>query len=121
MALRYRDWKVAFLEQNAEISPKYPQGVWTAPFTQLRIPKLYNLRSDPLKCRKVPFATKVALQQDSDYSITSSASDRTEFGTLMPSLLATFRLTINSNFVGCSTGKSAGFSPFRILSTKYAA
>jgi len=49
MALRYRDWKVAFLEQNAEISPKYPQGVWTAPFTQLRIPKLYNLRSDPFE------------------------------------------------------------------------
>jgi len=49
MALRYREWKVAFLEQNAEISPKYPQGVWTAPFTQLRIPKLYNLRSDPFE------------------------------------------------------------------------
>jgi hypothetical protein len=26
------------------------------------------------------------------------------------------RLTARSNFVGCSTGKSAGLKPFRILS-----
>ena len=28
MAIRYRDWKVTFLEQNTEISPKTPMGVW---------------------------------------------------------------------------------------------
>jgi len=31
--------------------------------------------------------------------------------------LAALRLITNSNFVGCSTGKSAGFAPFKILST----
>jgi arylsulfatase A-like enzyme len=49
MALRYRDWKVAFLEQNTEISPKTPMGVWTGQFTNLRTPKIYNLRSDPFE------------------------------------------------------------------------
>jgi len=49
MALRYQNWKVTFLEQNAVISPEFPQGVWTAEFTKLRIPKLYNLRSDPFE------------------------------------------------------------------------
>jgi hypothetical protein len=28
---------------------------------------------------------------------------------------------MNSNLVGCSTGRSVGFAPFRILSTKVAA
>ncbi len=40
MAIRYRDWKVAFLEQNTEISPKTPMGVWTGQFTTLRTPKI---------------------------------------------------------------------------------
>jgi hypothetical protein len=31
------------------------------------------------------------------------------------------RLNTSSNFVGCSTGRSAGFLPFRILSTYVAA
>jgi hypothetical protein len=35
----------------------------------------------------------------------------------MSSALAVFMLTINSNFVGSSNGKSEGFAPFRILST----
>jgi hypothetical protein len=30
--------------------------------------------------------------------------------------LAAFRLILSSNFVGASTGKSAGCAPFRILS-----
>ena len=34
-----------------------------------------------------------------------------------PSALAVLRLMTNSNVVGCSTGRSAGFAPLRILST----
>ena len=34
-----------------------------------------------------------------------------------PSAFAVFRLITSSNFVGCSTGRSAGFAPLRILST----
>jgi hypothetical protein len=35
--------------------------------------------------------------------------------------LAVFRLMSSSNWVGCSTGRSARFAPLRILSTKIAA
>ena len=35
----------------------------------------------------------------------------------MVDLLAAFRLITNSNFLGCSTGISAGLPPLRILST----
>src|SRR6476646_7709506 len=47
------------------------------------------------------------------YSITSSASNCIELGTVSLSVLAVPRLMTNSNLVGCSTGMSPGFSPLR--------
>ncbi|MCP3406401.1 arylsulfatase [Bradyrhizobium sp. CCGB01] len=49
MAIRVRDWKIAFMEQHAEINPKLPIGVWQGQFTKLRVPNLYNLRADPFE------------------------------------------------------------------------
>src|SRR5215472_8669742 len=51
------------------------------------------------------------------YLITLSALASTFGGIVRPICLAVLRLITNSNFVGCSTGKSAGLAPFRILST----
>src|SRR6516225_1418990 len=48
------------------------------------------------------------------HSITSSAAFNRPFGTLRPSAFAVLRLMTSSNFVPCTTGKSAGFSPLRI-------
>src|SRR5712691_554009 len=48
---------------------------------------------------------------------TSSAWKRSVGGIGRPRALAVFRLITSSNLVGCSTGRSAGFVPFRILST----
>jgi hypothetical protein len=55
------------------------------------------------------------------YLNTLSARARTFGGIVSPICLAALRLIASSNFVGCSTGKSAGFIPFKILSTKTAA
>src|SRR5262249_11554791 len=55
------------------------------------------------------------------HSITSSAVASSVGGRSRPSAFALLRLITSSNFVGCSTGISAGFSPFRILSTSSAA
>jgi len=49
MALRVREWKIAFMEQHAEPNPKTPIGVWQGNFTKLRGPNLYNLRADPFE------------------------------------------------------------------------
>src|SRR5262249_49433283 len=49
------------------------------------------------------------------HSITSSARASRVGGTSMPSARAVCRLITNSNLVGCTTGKSAGFAPLRIL------
>src|SRR5215831_18908744 len=51
------------------------------------------------------------------HRITLSALAKTLGGIVNPICLAAFRLTMNSNFVGCSTGSSAGLAPFIILST----
>src|SRR5215471_12179760 len=42
-------------------------------------------------------------------------------GISRPSILAVVRLIMKSNLVGCSTGRSLGFAPRRILSTYSAA
>ncbi|NEW97133.1 arylsulfatase [Rhodopseudomonas sp. BR0G17] len=49
MALRVRDWKIAFTEQNTELSPQTPISVWQGQFTKLRVPNIYNLRADPFE------------------------------------------------------------------------
>jgi arylsulfatase len=45
VALRYGNWKAVFMEQRC---PGTLQ-VWAEPFTVLRIPKLFNLRTDPFE------------------------------------------------------------------------
>lgn len=55
------------------------------------------------------------------HRITLSALARTLGGILRSICFAVFTFTINSNLVGCSTGMSAGFVPFKILFTKTAA
>src|SRR4029453_6787111 len=52
------------------------------------------------------------------HSITWSARCSSEGGILSPMALAVLRLITSSNVVGCSTGRSAGFAPLRILSMK---
>src|SRR5437588_12772007 len=56
--------------------------------------------------------------QKRHYPITSSARARRVGGTVRPSALAVVRFITRLNLVGCSIGMSAGFVPFKILSTK---
>src|SRR5262249_5585554 len=52
--------------------------------------------------------------------ITLSARYSTDCGIVRLSAFAVLRLMTNSNVVGCSTGRSAGLAPLRILSTNTA-
>lgn len=47
----------------------------------------------------------------------SSARASSDAEIVKPKALAALRLMIKSNLVGCSTGRSAGLAPFKILST----
>jgi arylsulfatase len=44
VGLRYNQWKIVFAEQRA-----HGFDVWEEPFVALRVPKLFNLRSDPFE------------------------------------------------------------------------
>ena len=43
VALRFNNWKLVFMEQRVPGTMR----VWAEPFTSLRVPKLFNLRTDP--------------------------------------------------------------------------
>jgi arylsulfatase A-like enzyme len=45
VALRFDNWKVVFMEQRVAGTLQ----VWAEPFVPLRVPKLYNLRTDPFE------------------------------------------------------------------------
>jgi arylsulfatase len=45
VGLRYDNWKLVFMEQRA----KGLIELWAEPFTPLRIPKIFNLRTDPFE------------------------------------------------------------------------
>jgi arylsulfatase len=41
--LRYDNWKIVFMEQRAEGT----LNVWAEPYTELRVPRIFNLKTDP--------------------------------------------------------------------------
>jgi arylsulfatase len=43
LAVRWHNWKIVFMEQRAQGT----MAVWSNPFTTLRVPKHFNLRTDP--------------------------------------------------------------------------
>src|SRR5262245_29114671 len=68
-------------------------------------------------CRQRP-RRRAAEQRDElaapDHSMTSSARANSFVGTSRPSVLAVLRLITSSSLTDCWTGRSAGFSPFKI-------
>ena len=45
LALRFDNWKVVFMEQRAQGTLQ----IWAEPFVPLRVPGLFNLRTDPFE------------------------------------------------------------------------
>ncbi len=45
VALRFDNWKIVFMEQRTEGTLR----IWADPFVPLRVPKLFNLRTDPFE------------------------------------------------------------------------
>jgi arylsulfatase A-like enzyme len=45
VALRFDNWKIVFMEQRA----RGTLALWAEPFVALRVPKLFNLRTDPFE------------------------------------------------------------------------
>ena len=88
-----------------------------APPTNVRFTPKSGHPPTRLECPLCAKSGHYAAQQKERYSITSSARATNDGGTSRPSILAVVRLIMKSNLVGCSTGRSPGLAPCKILST----
>ncbi|RKR29706.1 arylsulfatase [Arthrobacter oryzae] len=75
LALRFDNWKVVFMEQRIQGTLQ----VWFEPFVQLRIPKLFNLRTDPFERADVTSNTYFDWLFENDYLIFAAQALMTEF------------------------------------------
>jgi arylsulfatase len=62
-ALRYDNWKLVFMEQRAPGTLR----IWAEPFTSLRLPKIFNLRTDPYERADVTSNTYYDFLMDRAY------------------------------------------------------
>jgi arylsulfatase A-like enzyme len=79
LALRFDNWRVVFMEQRAQGTLR----LWAEPFVALRVPKLFNLRTDPFERADVTSNTYYAWIIDNVYIVLAATA-------LMQQFLATF-------------------------------
>jgi hypothetical protein len=97
---------------------KHGQGrlCWVSPGgqSQMECPRTFYTDVNGFMCK-----THLAVRASglTAYRSTSSAWKRSVGGMVRPRAFAVFRLTTSSKVMGCSTGRSAGLAPLRILST----
>ena len=87
---------------DQEIRNRPKRGVF------MHISPVQNRKSKIVSSKPLP----LTLTESPDPPATSTFG-----GIVNPICLAVFKLTMNSNFIGCSTGRSAGLAALRILST----
>lgn len=68
LGLRYDNWKIVFMEQRCQGTLQ----LWAEPFVHLRIPKLFNLRTDPFERADVTSNTYYDWFLHRDYVILSA-------------------------------------------------
>jgi arylsulfatase len=75
VALRFDNWKVVFMEQRSPGTLR----VWAEPFVPLRLPKLFNLRTDPYERADITSNTYYDWFLDHDYIIFAAQTIAAEF------------------------------------------
>ena len=70
LALRFDNWKVVFMEQRAQGTLR----IWAEPFVPLRVPKLFNLRTDPFERADVTSNTYYDWFIDNDYIVLAATA-----------------------------------------------
>jgi arylsulfatase A-like enzyme len=75
LAIRFDNWKVVFAEQRVQGTLQ----IWAEPFVQLRVPKLFNLRTDPFERADITSNTYYDYLVTSDYIILAATGLVTQF------------------------------------------
>ena len=70
VGVRFDNWKVVFMEQRAQGTLQ----VWAEPFTALRVPKIFNLRTDPFERADITSNTYYDWFLYHDYLVGGAAS-----------------------------------------------
>ncbi|MBO9559729.1 MAG: arylsulfatase [Caulobacter sp.] len=75
LAMRYDNWKIVFMEQRCQGTMQ----VWAEPFTRLRLPKLFNLRTDPYEFADITSNTYYDWFLHNDYFIFAAQAGAAKF------------------------------------------
>jgi hypothetical protein len=75
LALRFDNWKVVFMEQRVQGTLQ----IWAEPFVALRVPKLFNLRTDPFERADITSNIYFDWFLDNDYIALAATAVMTEF------------------------------------------
>ena len=75
LALRFDNWKIVFMEQRV----RGTLDIWAEPFVALRVPKLFNLRSDPFERADVTSNTYYDWMLDNVYIVLAATAVVTQF------------------------------------------
>jgi arylsulfatase len=75
LALRFDNWKIVFMEQRVQGTLQ----IWAEPFVVLRVPKLFNLRTDPFERADITSNTYWDWVIDNIYLVLAGTAVMTEF------------------------------------------
>ena len=75
VALRFENWKIVFQEQRCRGTLQ----VWAEPFTSLRVPKIFNLRTDPFEYADITSNTYYDWLMRHDFFIFYATAMATKF------------------------------------------
>jgi len=75
VALRFDNWKIVFMEQRVQGTLQ----VWAEPFVPLRVPKLFNLRTDPFERADVTSNTYYDWLLDNAYLVLAAQFVMSQF------------------------------------------
>jgi hypothetical protein len=68
--VRFDNWKVVFMEQRVQGTLQ----IWAEPFVALRVPKLFNLRTDPYERADITSNTYYDYLLENDYIILAAST-----------------------------------------------
>jgi arylsulfatase len=75
LAIRFDNWKVVFMEQRVQGTLQ----IWAEPFVTLRVPKIFNLRTDPYERADVTSNTYYNWFLDNDFIALAATFIVTQF------------------------------------------
>ena len=75
LALRFDNWKVVFMEQRVQGTLQ----IWAEPFVVLRVPKLFNLRTDPFERADITSNTYWDWLLENDYIVLAGTRSSAQF------------------------------------------